>query len=65
MNALAPCTALRKKLMQLDELHMYDVYTSLVPDCDKKISFDKAKEDVLGCHAGLRPGLLCRAGAQL
>ena len=47
MNAMHRYTALRKKLMQLDELHMYDVYTSLVPDCDKKISFDKAKEDVL------------------
>ena len=28
-------------------MYTRQVYTSLVPDCDKKISFDKAKEDVL------------------
>ncbi len=38
---------LRKKLMGVDELHMYDVYTSLVPEADKKISFEEAKEIVL------------------
>lgn len=38
---------LRKKLMGVDELHFYDLYTSLVPDADKKISFSEAKETVL------------------
>ena len=34
MNAMHRYTALRKKLMQLDELHMYDVYTPMVKDFD-------------------------------
>lgn len=38
---------LRKKLMDLPELHMYDLYTSLVPDADKKIEFEEAKATVL------------------
>ena len=38
---------IRKKHMGVDELHMYDVYHSLVPDAEKKISFDEAKETVL------------------
>lgn len=38
---------LRKKLMGVDELHFYDLYASLVPDADKKISFSEAKETVL------------------
>lgn len=39
--------ALRKKLMGLSELHMYDIYTPLVPDADAKISYEEAKETVL------------------
>ena len=38
---------LRKKLMGVDELHMYDLYTPIVSDCDMKISFEEAKETVL------------------
>ena len=38
---------LRKKLMGVDELHMYDIYTSLVPSADNKITFEEAKETVL------------------
>lgn len=38
---------LRKKLMGVDELHMYDLYTTLVPDADNKITFEEAKETVL------------------
>ncbi|MCQ2463995.1 MAG: oligoendopeptidase F [Oscillospiraceae bacterium] len=37
---------LRKKLMKLDELHMYDLYTPVVSDCDMKISFEEAKKNV-------------------
>ena len=33
---------LRKKLMKTDELHMYDLYTSLVADADVKIPFEKS-----------------------
>ena len=39
--------SLRKKLMGLDELHMYDVYTPIVADAAEKISFEQAKENVL------------------
>ena len=37
---------LRKKLLGVDELHFYDVYTNLVPDADKKIPFSEAKQTV-------------------
>ena len=39
--------ALRKKLLGVEELHMYDVYTPVVPDTAVKISFEEAKETVL------------------
>lgn len=37
---------LRKKLMGLDELHFYDVYTPIIADLDQKIPFAQAKETV-------------------
>lgn len=37
---------LRKKLMGVDELHMYDLYNSIVPDAEEKITFEQAKEAV-------------------
>lgn len=39
--------ALRKKLLGVDELHFYDLYTPVVPDADMKITFEEAKETVL------------------
>ena len=39
--------ALRKKTMGLDELHMYDLYVSIVPEADRVIGFEEAKNDVL------------------
>ncbi len=39
--------ALRKRLLGVDELHMYDVYTPVVPDAAVKIPYDEAKELVL------------------
>ena len=39
--------SLRKKLLHTDELHMYDVYTPIVPDTAVKISYDEAKQTVL------------------
>src|SRR5690625_4115122 len=38
---------LRKKVLNLDELHMYDMYTPLVQDVDMKISYEKAQQYVL------------------
>ena len=45
--------SLRKKLLGVQELHMYDVYTPVVPDTAVKISFDEAKETVLEALAVL------------
>ena len=38
---------LRKKMLGVDTLHMYDVYTPIVPDASAKISYEEAKETVL------------------
>ena len=43
---------LRKKLLGLDEIHMYDLYTPLVKDVDMKITYEEAKEKVI---EGLKP----------
>jgi oligoendopeptidase F len=37
---------LRKKLLGLDELHMYDLYVPMVAEVEYKVSFEKAKETV-------------------
>ena len=39
--------ALRKKMLGVEELHMYDVYTPIVADAAEKISFEQAKETAL------------------
>ena len=43
---------LRKKLLGLEELHFYDIYTPLLADVDKKIPFAQAKQTV---YEGLAP----------
>ena len=45
--------ALRKRLLGVDELHMYDVYTPIVPDAAEEISFERAKATVLDALAVL------------
>ena len=45
--------ALRKKLLGVDELHMYDVYTPVVEDAAVKIPFEEAKSTVLEALAVL------------
>ena len=45
--------ALRKKIMGVDALHMYDVYTPIVADADAEISYDEAKANVLEALAVL------------
>ena len=47
MGYMYDYVALRKKLMGLDELHFYDLYTPVVTDLDMKITFEEAKETVL------------------
>ncbi len=44
---------LRKKLLGVDELHFYDVYTPLVSDVDTKIPFSQAKQTVYDSLAPL------------
>lgn len=47
MHYMHKYVRLRKKLMKKDELHMYDLYTSIVPTADAKIPFEEAKKTVL------------------
>lgn len=44
--------AIRKKALEIDDLHMYDLYNPLVKDVEMKISYEEAKELVL---KGLAP----------
>ncbi len=44
---------LRKKLLGVDELHFYDIYTPLLPDVDKQIAFADAKQTVYDALAPL------------
>lgn len=44
--------AFRKKALKLDELHMYDLYTPLISDADRKYTFEEAKDIV---REGLKP----------
>ncbi len=46
MQYMYDYAALRRELMGLDELHMYDLYTPIVSDFDMKITFEEAKETV-------------------
>ena len=45
--------ALRKKLLGVEELHMYDVYTPVVKDAAVKIPYEEAKQTVLEALAVL------------
>ena len=47
MDKMHRYVQLRKKLLGLDELHFYDVYTPLLPADEQKIPFDVAKENIL------------------
>ncbi len=47
---------LRKKLLGVDALHFYDIYTPLVSDVDKKIPFSEAKQTVYDSLAPLGEG---------
>ena len=47
LDAMYRYVALRKKLLGVDELHMYDVYTPVVKDTAVKIPYEEAKATVL------------------
>ncbi len=44
MDKMHRYVTLRKKLLGVDELHMYDVYVPMLPDFDMKVSYEEAKE---------------------
>ena len=46
MDKMHRYVRLRKKLLGVDELHFYDIYTALVKDVDTKIPFAEAKQTV-------------------
>ena len=39
--------ALKKEVMGLDEIHIYDIYSSLVPESNKNYTFEEAKDIVM------------------
>ena len=46
LNILFKYYDLKKQLLNLDELHLYDIYTPIVENYDKKYPFEEAKEIV-------------------
>ncbi len=53
MDKLHRYVKLRKKLLGVEELHFYDIYTPLLADVDKKIPFSEAKQTVYDALAPL------------
>ncbi|QSX05523.1 oligoendopeptidase F [Sedimentibacter sp. zth1] len=53
MHYMHKYVKLRKKLLGLDELHMYDLYTTVVNNAEVKISFEEAKKNVMEAVAPL------------
>lgn len=56
MNVIYKYFDLKKEVLGLDELHLYDIYLEMVKDLDKEYSFEEAKDLVikalepLGCE---------------
>ena len=46
---------LRRRVLELDELHHYDTYVPLVPEIDSHVSFDEAIEQILAAFEPLGP----------
>ena len=53
MDKMHRYVRLRKKMLGVDELHFYDVYTNLVKGVDRYISIEEAKETVYDALAPL------------
>lgn len=53
MEYLHKYIRLRKRLMGVDELHMYDLYTPIVNDAAKEIPYEEAKEIIIKALAPL------------
>lgn len=52
LDAMHKYVSLRKEVLELDELHMYDLYVPLVKELDIKIPYSEARETIL---QGLKP----------
>ncbi|WP_223700674.1 oligoendopeptidase F [Sutcliffiella deserti] len=52
LHLLHRYVALRKKVLGVEELHMYDLYTPLIKDVNMKVSYEEAKDYLL---KGLTP----------
>lgn len=46
LPAMHKYMSIRKKLLGVDELHMYDIYVPIVEDTERKYTYDEAKEIV-------------------
>ncbi len=57
LDLLHRYVALRKKILGLDELHMYDMYTSLVGNQSPKYTFEQSKKYCFGGPSGYGPRL--------
>lgn len=53
MDKMYRYVRLRKKLLGVEELHFYDVYTPLMADVDRKIPYEEAKQTVYEALAPL------------
>jgi oligoendopeptidase F len=52
LDAMYKYVSLRKRALEVDELHMYDLYVPIVKDIEMKIPYEQARETVA---AGLKP----------
>ncbi len=50
--------ALRKRMLGLEELHMYDLYTPIVPDAEKRVSYEEAKSLIANALEPMGPEYL-------
>ena len=47
LNMLFDYYAIKKKSLGLSKLHLYDIYTPLISECEKEYTFEEATEEVL------------------
>ena len=47
LDAYQKYFAMKKEMLGLDEMHLYDVYTEITPDYDRKYTFEEAKKLIM------------------
>lgn len=47
MDKLHRYVSLRKKCLKVDELHMYDIYTPMIPGVSKEIPYEEAQKTIM------------------